>query len=332
MEIIKNYLESMFANLPNTPDVLRAKSELLSMMEDKYSELISEGKTENEAIGIVISEFGNLDELADSLGIANAIKVVETNERRQVTMTESREYVYESMRHYFIVGLSVLLFIVSPVGTILCSGFHSDFLEAIAVVALLLLVAVGVGLIVFSSQCMRKWEFLDKVPCTLDFATSDELYREKQEFATQRAVQLAVGILFCVISIVPVIILSSLTSSFFLLDVIGPSALLVLVGIGVMKIIACNGRNAAIEKLLGLNDKETVSGNYESTVSGRGANIESPKVKSFMQVYWKTVSSIYLIWSFLTFDWHITWIIWPIAAVIKSFIMTIIGQGGNENE
>lgn len=39
------------------------------MMEDKYNELISDGKSDNEAIGIVISEFGNLDELADSLGI-----------------------------------------------------------------------------------------------------------------------------------------------------------------------------------------------------------------------------------------------------------------------
>ena len=39
------------------------------MMEDKYTELMEEGVTENEAIGTVISEFGNLDELAQTLGI-----------------------------------------------------------------------------------------------------------------------------------------------------------------------------------------------------------------------------------------------------------------------
>lgn len=39
------------------------------MMEDKYNELISEGKSENEAVGTVISEFGNLDELAETLGL-----------------------------------------------------------------------------------------------------------------------------------------------------------------------------------------------------------------------------------------------------------------------
>ena len=51
MEAIRNYLETMFANLPNTPEVLRAKNELWQMMEDKYNELIADGKSDNEEIG-----------------------------------------------------------------------------------------------------------------------------------------------------------------------------------------------------------------------------------------------------------------------------------------
>ena len=42
---------------------------MLRTMEDKYEELKMEGKSENEAIGIVISEFGNIDELIDELGL-----------------------------------------------------------------------------------------------------------------------------------------------------------------------------------------------------------------------------------------------------------------------
>ena len=38
-------------------------------MEDKYNELLAEGKSDNEAVGIVIAEFGNLDEVAEELGI-----------------------------------------------------------------------------------------------------------------------------------------------------------------------------------------------------------------------------------------------------------------------
>ena len=73
METIRNYLETMFASLPNTFEMQKAKNELLQMMEDKYTELITDGKTENEAVGIVISEFGNLDELAEELGISSFV-------------------------------------------------------------------------------------------------------------------------------------------------------------------------------------------------------------------------------------------------------------------
>ena len=69
MDTIRNYLNAMFAGLPDTPEVRRAYEELAAMMEDKYTELMEEGLTENEAVGTVISEFGNLEELAQTLGI-----------------------------------------------------------------------------------------------------------------------------------------------------------------------------------------------------------------------------------------------------------------------
>ena len=40
MNTLKSYLESMFAKMPNTREVLRAKDELWQMMEDKYMELL----------------------------------------------------------------------------------------------------------------------------------------------------------------------------------------------------------------------------------------------------------------------------------------------------
>ncbi len=68
MDTIMSYLETMFARLPKTPEVERIKQELEMNMEEKYHELIADGKTENEAVGTVISEFGNIDELTDELG------------------------------------------------------------------------------------------------------------------------------------------------------------------------------------------------------------------------------------------------------------------------
>lgn len=79
METILNYLDNMFINLPHTPEVVRAKEDLAEMMEDKYNELIAEGKMQNEAIGIVISEFGNIQELIDELEITDEKSVKENS-------------------------------------------------------------------------------------------------------------------------------------------------------------------------------------------------------------------------------------------------------------
>lgn len=103
METIKNYLENMFSHLPNTPEVQKAKYELYQMMEDKYNELISEGKSDNEAIGIVISEFGNLDELADSLGIKS---FVDPSQAMPATKTLSRETAATFLRDSAKTGIS----------------------------------------------------------------------------------------------------------------------------------------------------------------------------------------------------------------------------------
>ena len=64
MDTIDNFLDAMFAPYPATPRLLEAKAELRTMMEDAYSDAISRGRTHNEAVGQVITDFGNLEELA----------------------------------------------------------------------------------------------------------------------------------------------------------------------------------------------------------------------------------------------------------------------------
>lgn len=98
------YLENMFAGLPKTPEVEHLKQELLSGMEDKYLELKREGKSENEAVGIVISEFGNIEELTAELGI----QPISTEEAVPV-LTEEEAYAYTTAKRNagFWIGLGV---------------------------------------------------------------------------------------------------------------------------------------------------------------------------------------------------------------------------------
>ena len=91
MEIIESYLDSMLGKLPDTPELRKARNELLQMMEDKFGELIEEGKSENEAAGTVIAEFGNLEELAESLGLRELLgkREIPKNPGRVLSLEET---------------------------------------------------------------------------------------------------------------------------------------------------------------------------------------------------------------------------------------------------
>lgn len=109
MNTIKNYLESMFAQLPNTPEVWKAKDELWQMMEDRYTDLIADGKTENEAVGAVIAEFGNLDELAETLGIRGAMNQAPQYQASILSASDAFQLIKDKSRASLINGIAVLL-------------------------------------------------------------------------------------------------------------------------------------------------------------------------------------------------------------------------------
>jgi VIT1/CCC1 family predicted Fe2+/Mn2+ transporter len=69
MDQIKSYVDAMFEELPKTGAVAEMKQNILENMQERYNELLSEGKSKNEALGAVISQFGNIDEVKKELGI-----------------------------------------------------------------------------------------------------------------------------------------------------------------------------------------------------------------------------------------------------------------------
>lgn len=334
MEVIRNYLESMFANLPNTEEVQRAKSELGQMMEDKYTELIGEGHTDNEAVGIVISDFGNLDELADTLGIRGAMQERPQIQGRLLSGEEVRDYVKDDERTTFSNSIGVMLCIFLPIPFIAAEcavegfGLGERGPLALAIILFFVMLAAAIALFVLNGFKMEKWKYLKREPVCIDYATTEYLQTQYDADRSGHAVMKVIGILLCVFCFVPVAVIGSLTDN----DVpamFGVIVLFLCVGIGVMMLINAGAKEDAYKTLLQLNSASTVSGNYvRSQTEIRYTNETVEKV---MEVYNPIILCVYLCWSFLTFDWHITWIIWPIAAVVRHLINSIWGEKGGQN-
>lgn len=310
METIKSYLEAMFANMPNTAEVKKAKAELLQMMEDKYNEMISDGISENEAVGTVISEFGNLDELAEDLGLTKEVEEVHERQQerpaRYVSMDEIQDFLRLGANNALRIAIGVFFCITCVIYPILGESFGQGN-EEYGAAGMFISIAFGVGLFVLSGVLARDWDFLKKEPCRIDMATADYIKNRRNSFKTTRAIALTVGVMLCVSCVVPCMLKDiELMAVFMFLSI----------GLGVLLIVYVSIIQGSFETALKINDEKTISGTYNDTQK----HYSNKTVKALMSVYWSTVTCIYLIVSFLTFAWHATWIIWPIAGILSKII------------
>lgn len=309
METIKSYLDAMFANLPNTNEVKKAKAELLEMMEDKYNELKAEGKTDNEAVGTVISEFGNLDELASELGLEKEVE--ETKEREEntkarfLTKEEVIAYLSSRAKSAFLVALGVFLCITS----VICPILFGTRLENAGVSFMFVFIAVAVALFITSAMKSSKWSYIKDEACKIDMTTTDYVKERKRNFETINTICTSVGVMCFILSVVPAIVIDD--------DIISPALLFLIVGIGVFLIVYASTINGSFTTILNLNDEATMSGEHARASS---VKYTSKKAEIILETYKTTVVCLYLIISFLTFRWEITWIIFPIAYLINKIL------------
>ena len=263
MEKIRKYLATMFRNMPDTPEVRRAKDELGQMMEDKYASLLEEGIPENEAISHVLAEFGNLDDLSEVLDIQRYLPARIENEKRsgwELGLEEVRSCIRDDRFAVVLLAFGVFLCIVSVSMPVLFSGagdmLGTSSLDGLGAALFLIIAVAGVWSIVYSRTPGKKWKFIKKESCSIDLTSSFYLDKAVKTQAPQLGHIRSVGIALCVLSVVPVMVFTSIVTYgglHSLLSSIGVTLLFIMIGAGVMLIIFASLYNRAAKRLLKLN-------------------------------------------------------------------------------
>lgn len=70
MDKIRNYVDNMFFGIPKTQEAVELRLAIQDNMAEKYEALRAEGRSENEALGMVFSEFGSMEEIRRELGVS----------------------------------------------------------------------------------------------------------------------------------------------------------------------------------------------------------------------------------------------------------------------
>lgn len=327
MDAIFSYLDNMFAHLPKTEEVKRAKSELGQMMEDKYNQLRAEGRSDNEAVGQVISEFGNLSELAAELGISNQVQQASSDDNFvTVTDAEAESFIEKTKKAARLIAGGITSVLFGVISVIFFSGYAEGLFNpavlldgepnkrfvAAGIALLFICVAFAVYLFVMVGIGSEKYEIFEKKMVKLEPHQKFVIQEARENHRPLLMRKISLGVVLILLGVAALSVVSILNENNEALILSAVCGLLVVIAISMWLFISGSMLQSAYDKLLN-------EGDY---------TLERRKSQSVMQrwapPYWTLMVVGYLAWSFITGAWHKTWIIWPIAGVLFGLISAIV--------
>jgi hypothetical protein len=347
MDAIERFLDDVFKSLPDTTQAHRAKADILASLQDRFEALVAEGHSEAEALGLVIQEFGTTEELARELDPGDdaapaASAQVGTEDApapqppaRELTKTELETFVDARRRMTRVIPPAVATIIAangfsapatmfddaSGFRTVFASGFRTVFVALASV-----LVAGAIGALVYAGIQASGTRLPEE---GFRLLNEDQLDTQvsARKFRSKFAAMVATGVVLCVLSIA----LSEAAYSGQTLTIgwLMPVAALP-VALGVALFIRAGLIRGTYRRLLepGYPRPESwedaADGRPEWAHSAAWGNVWDPNTRDpatkrmalWAGVYWPVVTLIYVLISFPTESWHVTWIIWPVAALL----------------
>jgi len=231
----------------------------------------------------------------------------ETTNVRKVSLSDAHEFLAWRRMASIRIAIATLLCILSPIPLILLAALAELQGEAagpiLGLVILLVIVAGAVGIFVSTGLKNAPYEFLEKEPFECEYGVTGMVRERQKAYRTVYVRSNVLATVLCVLSPIPLLCCDFIHNEFLALLLL--SAMIAIVGVGVFLFIVVGVRQASMQRLLR-------EGEFSEKEKGRNRTRETVET-----VYWLLATAIYLGWSFLSNDWNITWVVWPIAAVLS---------------
>lgn len=249
--------------------------------------------------------------LKDEIEQADSADVYDTQGAVKVTLREAGDFLDSRPVYGRRIGLGVMLCILSPVMLIFLAGLSANTsgkltestASGIGLATLLVMIAVAVAVFIASSLKVKQFAYFSESDIELEYGVSGILREKWTAFNNKHAVYTVTGVILCILCPLPLIIAGILGASGIICIAL-TCLLLTIVSIAVYMFIYSGIIKGGYDLLL----KE---GDYNPREKERNKTTEK-----FGGFYWPVIVAIYLAYSFITNRWDISWVIWPVAALL----------------
>ena len=229
---------------------------------------------------------------------------------RSVSLEEATAFLAHSTKAASVVSAGVMICILSPVLLILMGGLAEagkismgeETATMLGTAILIILVAIAVAMFIMTGMKGKQYEYLESIDIDTEYGVSGMARKRSAAYAEKHSRMLVIGIMMCIIAVVPLFLIqmTHYTNNTDALPVIGVAGMLVIIAVGVKLIVMTSIVQSGFDKLLEEGDYSRLN----------------KKAGKYDGIYWAIATTAYLVWSFITQRWDMTWIVWPIAGVL----------------
>ncbi|MCL2227127.1 MAG: permease prefix domain 1-containing protein [Oscillospiraceae bacterium] len=143
---IRRHVDELFAETAPTKKAIELKEEMIQNLNDKYNDLVSEGKTQEAAYNIVVAGIGDISALLS-----------EVQEDAASAAPGLFETEYDRRKSAMFTAISVMMYILSPLPLIILAMLGNRDPARVGVPILFVMIAGATGLLVYNSMTKPRY-------------------------------------------------------------------------------------------------------------------------------------------------------------------------------
>lgn len=250
---------------------------------------------------------------------------------RKITLAEANEFLELRKKASWRVALATFLNIAAAAQFIIFGGtttltsppFPENVAAVLGMAVLLVMVAVAVGIYLYTGAQSKNFEFLEKEEFETEYGVVGMVKERQKAFRNTYVTSNIIGACLCVIAPVPTFVGALVASDFT--RVLLLAATMLIADVGVVFFITAGVREASMRKLL-------QEGDYTPKYK-RKARLAA----KISPIYWGIVVAVYLVWLLAVDSGNKespSWVVWPVAGVLFAAVLGICGiiDRNNKND
>lgn len=244
---------------------------------------------------------------------------------RCITMEEANTYLSHRKWASGRIALATILCILSPILLIVMGAasdaavlpFNENFAVFCGLAVMFMMIAAAVAMFLYVGFKHSPYTFLESEEFELAYGVSGMVREKQKAFKDTYTKCNIIGVCLCILA--PIVLILGCFTVNELTVVSFVAMMLAVIGTAVGLFVWVGVQWASMERLLR-------EGEFNPQKSSA-----APLTDTVTTVFWLLVTAVYLGCSFLTRNWGLSWIIWPIAGIVFAAIRKILEYFENEH-